>query len=197
MTVDMVFSISGKSIPRDHGYLLWRELRRLLPWLDAEAHAAIHAVRGAPAHDDMLLLTQRAKLVLRLPESRLAAAQYLTGQQLNLDGCQLQVGSARKRPLLAYATLYSHLVITGNGDETAFLGDIGAELERTGVACKFMCGKHRLLQAEQAVVGGYSLMLYDLTPDQSILLQQVGLGGHRKLGCGIFVPHKAIAAVVR
>ena len=38
-------------------------------------------------------------------------------------------------------------------------------------------------------------MLHDLKLEQSALLQQVGLGEHRKLGCGIFVPHKSIAAV--
>lgn len=195
MTVDMVFSISGSSIPRDHGLMLWRELRICLPWLDDEAHAAIHAVRGATANDDTLLLTKRANLVLRLPESRVADAQNLTGQQLNLDGCMLQIGDARKRPLLAYATLYSHLVSTGSEDEADFLTDVAAQLERINVACKFMCGKRRTLQAEQAAICGYSLMLYDLTPELSILLQQIGLGGHRKLGCGIFIPHKSIAAV--
>lgn len=195
MTVDIVFSISGIRIPRDHGFMLWRELRICLPWLDAEAHAAIHAVRGAPANDDTLLLTKRASLVLRLPESRVADAQNLTGQQLNLDGCMLQIGSARNRPLLACPTLYSHLVSTGSEDETDFLDDVAAQLERINVACKFMCGKRRALQAEQAVIFGYSLMLYDLTPELSILLQQIGLGGHRKLGCGIFIPHKSIAAV--
>jgi len=195
MIVDMVFSISGISIPRDHGFMLWRELRICLPWLDAEAHAAIHAVRGAPANDDTLLLTKRASLVLRLPESRIADAQSLTGQQLNLDGCMLQIGSARNRPLLAYPTLYSHLVSTGSEDETDFLDDVAAQLEQINLACKFMCGKRRALQAEQAVIFGYSLMLYDLTPELSILLQQIGLGGHRKLGCGIFIPHKSIAAV--
>lgn len=195
MIVDIVFSISGIRIPRDHGFMLWRELRICLPWLDAEAHAAIHAVRGAPANDDTLLLTKRASLVLRLPESRIVDAQSLTGQQLNLDGCMLQIGSARNRPLQAYPTLYSHLVSTGSENETDFLDDVAAQLERINLACKFMCGKRRALQAEQAVIFGYSLMLYDLTPELSILLQQIGLGDHRKLGCGIFIPHKSIAAV--
>ena len=195
MTVDMVFSIRGNSIPRDHGFMLWRELSICLPWLDAEAHAGIHAIHGAPANDDMLLLTKRANLVLRLPEPRLADAQSLTGRQLNLDGCMLQIGSARKRPLLAFTTLYSQLVFTGSDAEPDFLDDVAAHLEQINVACKFMCGKRRALQAEQAVIRGYSLMLYDLRADQSMLLQQLGLGGNRKLGCGIFVPHKSIAGV--
>ena len=101
--------------------MLWRELRACLPWLDAEAHAGIHSIRGAPANDDMLLLTQRTKLVLRLPATRVADAQSLHGRQLDLDGYVLQIGASRQRPLLAFATLYSQLVCTGSDDELDFL----------------------------------------------------------------------------
>ncbi len=195
MTVDMVFSIRGNSIPRDHGLVLWRELRACLPWLAAEAHAGIHTIRGAPANDDMLLLTQRTKLVLRLPQARVADAQSLHGRQLDLDGYVLQIGASRQRPLLAFATLYSQLVCTGSDDELEFHGDIAAELGQLDVACQFICGKRRALRAGQTEVRGYSLMLHDLSLEQSTFLQQVGLGEHRKLGCGIFVPHKSIAAV--
>jgi CRISPR-associated protein Cas6 len=195
MTVDLVFSVCGNSIPRDHGFLLWRELRTCLPWLDAETQVGIHTIRGAPGNDDMLLLTRRAKLVLRLPQARVADAQSLNGRQLDLDGCVLQIGGATQRPLLAFPTLYSHLVCTGSDDELAFLRDINAQLEQINVACRLLCGKRRALRTGQTEVRGYSLMLHDFKLGQSTLLQQVGLGGHRKLGCGIFVPHKSIAAV--
>ena len=195
MTVDMVFSLRGGRIPRDHGFALWRELRTCLPWLDAEAHAGIHAIRGAPANDDMLLLAQRVTLVLRLPETRVADAQSLTGRQLNLDGCVVQIGGARQRPLLAFTTLYSHLVCTGSDDEPDFLGDVAAQLAQMNVACKLICGKRRALSGEQTEIRGYSLMVHDLKLEHSTLLQEIGLGSNRKLGCGIFVPHKSIAAV--
>jgi hypothetical protein len=35
-------------------------------------------------------------------------------------------------------------------------------------------------------------MLAGLTREQSLLLQQSGLGAGRKLGCGLFIPHKDI-----
>ena len=195
MTVDMVFSIRGTRIPRDHGLMLWRELRTCLRWLDAEAHVGIHAIRGALANDDMLILGQRAALVLRLPQTRVSDAQSLTGRQLDLGGCVVQIGGARQRPLLAFATLYSHLVCTGSDDELDFLGDVAAQLAQMGVACKVICGKRRALRAEQAEIRGYGLMVHEVKLEQSTLLQQIGLGDNRRLGCGILVPHKSIAAV--
>jgi hypothetical protein len=35
-------------------------------------------------------------------------------------------------------------------------------------------------------------MLAGLTPAQSLALQRHGLGALRKLGCGVFIPHKDI-----
>jgi len=38
-------------------------------------------------------------------------------------------------------------------------------------------------------------MMVDLSFDESIALQQRGLGKHFKLGCGVFLPHKSLDAV--
>jgi len=40
-----------------------------------------------------------------------------------------------------------------------------------------------------------SLMVADLEPEQSVRLQQIGLGEGRTIGCGLFIPHKGIKAV--
>ena len=40
-----------------------------------------------------------------------------------------------------------------------------------------------------------SLMVAELQPEQSVRLQQLGLGDGRTIGCGLFLPHKGIAAV--
>jgi hypothetical protein len=44
-------------------------------------------------------------------------------------------------------------------------------------------------------VTGYSLMLDGLSPADSLRVLEAGLGRHRRLGCGLFVPHKSAAAV--
>jgi hypothetical protein len=38
-------------------------------------------------------------------------------------------------------------------------------------------------------------MIADLKTDESLALQQFGLGEGRKLGCGLFLPHRGIDAV--
>jgi hypothetical protein len=38
-------------------------------------------------------------------------------------------------------------------------------------------------------------MVAELQAEQSVRLQQMGLGDGRTFGCGLFLPHKGIAAV--
>ena len=44
-------------------------------------------------------------------------------------------------------------------------------------------------------VHGFALMLLGLKRAESVAIQESGLGSHRLLGCGLFIPHKSIAAV--
>ena len=55
-----------------------------------------------------------------------------------------------------------------------------------------MCGKETHVSIGDSVVTTRSLMIADLSSADSILLQQRGLGSHRWMGCGIFLPHKDI-----
>jgi hypothetical protein len=38
-------------------------------------------------------------------------------------------------------------------------------------------------------------MLHGLGAADSLAVQEAGLGAHRALGCGLFVPHKSVVAV--
>jgi hypothetical protein len=52
-----------------------------------------------------------------------------------------------------------------------------------------------VIDNDGAPVTGYSLMLDGLSPAASLRVLESGLGRHRRLGCGVFVPHKSSAAV--
>ena len=51
------------------------------------------------------------------------------------------------------------------------------------------------MSAGAGQVHGFALMLHGLKRAESVAIQESGLGLHRLLGCGIFIPHKSIAAV--
>jgi CRISPR-associated protein Cas6 len=104
------------------------------------------------------------------------------------------VGSAQVRELLPWGTLYAHLVAAdGAADELEFLRDVDAQLQTLGVRGRAICGRRQVLAADD--LQGFSLMVDGLSAQDSLCLLQAGLGRHRRLGCGLFVPHKSAAAV--
>lgn len=193
--VDVLYAIDGTALPQDHRFELMGEITRCLPWLKAEIGVGIHPIRAARDDDGRLLLPRRAKLVVRLPERQVTAAAALIGQKLDVGGWTLRVGAAVVRKLVPHGTLYAHFVTATTDDEQVFLAEIGARLGELKTPCKLVCGKRHVFPAGHRQVVGYSLMVHDLTREHSLLLQQVGLGGDRQLGCGIFVPHRSAAAV--
>jgi CRISPR-associated protein Cas6 len=193
--VDLVFPLAGHSLPREHAQLLQQGLQQAMPWLADEPRAGVHPIKLVSGNEPQALLSQRARLLLRLPRQRVDAASELAGGTLELDGCVVRLGVPHLRELQPYATLYASAVAAPGEDEAAFLLAMERELQALQVRAQRVCGKRarRQLQGREATT--FSLMLHGLSPLDSLRMQEHGLGPHRLLGCGIFVPHKSAAAV--
>jgi CRISPR-associated protein Cas6 len=195
--VDLSFEVEGNALPADYAWALYRAVAQVLPWLESEAGAGIHPVKGAPTDRGTLLVSRRSRLILRLPAARVQDAGRLTGCSLDIGGAPLRVGASRVRELTPFATLYARFVTTGSADEQDFLKDVAGLLEDLGTRCKFMCGRSRQARTGEGDIAGFSVMLHEVLPEESVALQQRGLGPRRMLGCGMLVPHKSIRAVRR
>ena len=202
--VDAVFAISCRSLPVDHAYALSQAIQAALPWFAEEPGAGLHLIYGAASAsgwmrpegaDAVLQLSHRTKLALRLPRRRLDDAATLLGRTLAVAGWPLRVDSIALRPLSRITTLFSRCVVLGAaaGDEAAFLAAAAGELSALGIQPgEMLCGRMTSIATPGRTLQTRSLMLAGLTLEQSVLLQQHGLGAERKLGCGLFIPHKDI-----
>jgi CRISPR-associated protein Cas6 len=122
-----------------------------------------------------------------------ADGALLVGAELQVAGRRLRVGAMQARELLPHGTLYAHLVAADDDDELVFLSAARAELDALGVPCRTICGRHQV--TEGGALHGYSLMLDGLSAAAALRVLEAGLGRHRRLGCGVFVPHRSAAAV--
>ena len=201
--VDAVFTISCRNLPVDHAYALSQAIQRALPWFADEEYAGLHLVHGAEsgngwlrpsAPQALLHLSRRTKLALRIPKRRAADAGALLNQTLDVDGHALRVDRIALRPLARITTLFSrHVVITAGDNETSFLSAATGQLGALGIRPqKMLCGLTTRIATPARTLQTCSLMLADLRIEESVLLQQHGLGLERKLGCGLFLPHKDI-----
>lgn len=194
--VDVAFALSAATLADDHASALSVAVRRILPWFDEEPEAGILPLSGLATGDKVRFVGRRSRLVLRLPLSRAASADFLAGSHLDLGGVAIEVGAGSIRPLLpARGVVYSHFVSVGASDEIEFLARCESLLAQRGLKPQLITGKSRKLRTADEVICGFSLMLHGLGVAESLAMQETGLGAHRTLGCGIFIPHKSVVAV--
>lgn len=205
--VDISYLLTGKTLPIDHAYALSVAVMEALPWFKDEPDAGVHLIHVAassngwerPEDPDsgVLHLSRRTRMTLRIPRHRVEEAEKLTGQTLNIGEVSVQVGKSSLKSLSTLPTLFSRHVVTGKDqEESEFMDEIYREFMKLGIkARKILCGKSHQLYSPEGVVYTRSVMVADLEPEQSVLLQEKGLGTHRKMGCGLFLPHKGIKPV--
>jgi CRISPR-associated protein Cas6 len=191
--IDLAFALEGDALPREHRGLLAAAVEAALPWLADAPGAGVHRLNVSAGGGPQALLSGRTRLTLRVPRERADDAMALADRELQLGASLLRVGSAHVRELLPYSALYAHLVAADDADEVAFTDVIFTELKALEVSCRAICGRHQV--AEGGAIQGFSLMLDGLNAVHSMRVLEVGLGPQRRLGCGLFVPHKSSVAV--
>ena len=195
--VDLFFHVQGKEVPVDHGYALYSAISRILEsgeenkWLHNADNVGLLPIRGHYAGQGKLVLDQHARFGLRLPVNLIPKVLRLAGKRLDVDGEALRIGVSTTSALIPAPVLYAHIVTTKNGaDESRFDAEIQRQLDALGSKGKPSRGPRRIVTIKDKKVVGYSLLVSELTAEESIRLQENGLGGRRKMGCGVFVVWK-------
>jgi CRISPR-associated protein Cas6 len=201
--VDLLFKIKCNTLPVDHAWALSEAIQAELPWFADEPLAGLHLIYGADSGngwerpqggEDLLYLSRRTRLVLRLPKHRVEDAQALSGKTLKIQDNPLEVGDGYTRNLAVTTTLYCrHLVTDTEMAEDEFMSLAVDTLKGMNIRFKkVLCGKSRSFTTPDGELPTQSLMVAGLPLDDAITLQQQGLGPHRNRGFGLFVPHKTV-----
>jgi CRISPR-associated protein Cas6 len=205
--VDLSFPLRGSHIPADHGYALFSALCRYLPWLHGADDVGVHPIQGRLSGARQLQLEPVSRLTFRLPVDRIGAVLPVAGKRLDIEGAPLLVGVPTVLPLQSKPALRSRLVtIRGFTEPEAFIEAAARHLTELGIlaapqlavrqAAQSIEGAtvrgpgmpiRRTLRIRDKTVVGFALRMTDLTAEESIRLQEAGLGGRRRFGCGLFV----------
>ncbi|MCP4187075.1 MAG: type I-MYXAN CRISPR-associated protein Cas6/Cmx6 [Gammaproteobacteria bacterium] len=204
--VDLLFSIRCKTLPVDHGHALSKSVSEKLPWLNHEPQAAIHQIHVAESSHgwqrpedkgDVLLPSKRSKLILRMPKHRFEDCRELCDQMLDIDGHTLRTDNFKTRSLSTLTTIFARYVDTHASEEDdEFIQRMLGLLQSQGIVVKkMMSGMVVRHGSDIGEILTRKLMLSGLSVDDSLRLQQQGLGGLMLMGIGVFLPHKGIDAV--
>ncbi len=198
--INLIFPISGEKIPFDHGYFLYSAISRQFPVIHDIDELSILPITGKPEFPKNLCLTPESQLCLRLSIDKVPLIYRLAGKTLNLSSHKIRLGLPESQELEPSDRLYSRLVIIRGFDEAnAFIQAVERQLESLNISSakinlKTKSGKptRRTMKIKGRTLVGFGVEISELSEYNSILLQEQGIGGKHKMGCGVFVPIKKI-----
>ena len=203
MTLELVFPVTGTALPTDHCYLLYAALSGVVPrFHKADTPLRFAPVTGVGAADGRLQVTEHSVLRVRLPDDAVRVALPLAGKKLSVGEAGVRLGVPAVRTLEPAASLYARLCTFKNADTPEkFLATARAKLAELGVAGEPQLpvhldgerageAKRRVVRVKGVAIVGYALIVAGLSAADSVTLQESGLGGRTRLGCGFFLPLK-------
>lgn len=199
--IDLVFPLKGKLLPIDNSYLIYSALSRLCPNIHSLKSIGIHPIAGRPNRYKQLKITQRSKLKIRIPLEQIPLIyQFLVEQTFKIGESQFQIGIPEYKALSPASSLYARLVIIRRSRKPEdFIEAAQRQLEKLEIIGRInlLRKNNGQLQCRQLTMRkkegtfsliGYGVEVTDLSEADSIKLQQHGIGGKRKMMCGVFVP---------
>ena len=200
--IDLTFPVMGSSLAIDHGYTLYSAISRVLgPTFHEGNSFGLFAIRGSRIGPGQISI-DKSYLRVRTPLEYIPAMLKLAGKTLDLDKHRFRLGVPRTLALIPAATLAARMVtIKGFREPEEFLKAVRRQLDQLNIAGQVVIPQstsgprqgqliRRILTVKDKKVVGFAIIISELTDEESLILQEKGLGGRRHMGCGLFLPYK-------
>jgi CRISPR-associated protein Cas6 len=205
MMLDLLFPAFGEMLPSDHAYPLFGALSTVVSaFHEREALLHFDPIGGTPDAPGRLRLTEFSRLRVRLPEDRIRLVLPLAGRRLEVAGHAVRLGVPSVMTLNPAPCLLARLVTFKHAtDPDRFLTNVREKLKELEVESEpsiplILTGpragepRRRVIRVKGKAIVGYSLLVSGLTAEGSIRLQEHGLGGRTRMGCGFFVAAQGV-----
>jgi len=203
MHLDLEFPVvSTTSISADHGYHLYAGLSRALAAVHSENGIAVHPIHGRQLGGRKLELMPWSGVRIRTPQDKVGDLIALSGQSISIGPHKIRLGVPNLHALEPATALRSRLVtIKGFQDAVTFKEAVRRQLTGMDISDQVIVTVperprkpseepqpvRRTIRIRDKEVVGFEVILEGLTAEESIAVQETGIGGRRHMGCGVFV----------
>lgn len=191
--------VVGDRLSSLHGYPLYSALKSLEPWLDECPTVLINSIAGVRLHNKQIETHCNSQLQLRVPISRASRLYALAGKRLSVGQGSIALQPPTIRPLISKKNLRSRLVTINLRDRKGsnlppdlFLAAANRQLQGIGVRGELSLAlrrgelERRVIKIKGKFITGYAVEVKGLSEEDSLKLQQFGLGGRKTMGGGWF-----------
>lgn len=194
--IELSFPVQGKNLPADHNYGLYAALVHQVPELRQQNPLSILTIPGFPNRQGEINLTQYSCFKIRVPVPKIPLVYQLAGKRISIGKHEIQIGIPEASVIRPAARLRSRIItIKGYTESDSFLSAAQQQLAQLGISGHLSVpfnweGKpsRKTIKIKKYTVVGFTTEVSNISPEDSLKLQVYGLGGKRRMGCGIFVP---------
>lgn len=188
--VEMSWGVFGDRLPADHGYRLYSALSCREPKLK-EVKFQLNTIAGIPDRQGWVKLGSESALVIRCAVENIHLFN-LDNQIVRVGDSLVQFRQGQGKTLSPKLNLRSRIVTVNSATKDAmtefdFGVSLGRQLGFLGVKAVPQLGKRQVIEIKHVMVVGFEVYFEGLFSEDSLTLQRYGLGGRRKMGCGVFV----------
>lgn len=199
--LEIQYSLRGKTLPADHGYSLYSALKKtVMNGNSLPPEVLLCSIPGAPTKDGTIYLKPDSKLRLRCPADRVQK-WYRLFQNVVLDVRGHLIRLVRPQLILPEpsSALKARLVtfklssIDDRELPAYFLESCKKALSKLEIDGQVFIDSNeqgdlarRALKIKDKFVVGYGVGIENLSEEDSLKLQALGLGGRKHFGCGWF-----------
>ncbi|MCT7966016.1 type I-MYXAN CRISPR-associated protein Cas6/Cmx6 [Laspinema sp. D1] len=191
-----VQGVGGELWPSDSNYGFYSALIHQIPELRQLDHWGLLTTPGIPEQRGKILLTERSHFRIRVPASHIPLVYQLAGQTLHIGKHEIRVGIPTISMLQAASALKARIVTIKNGMEVdSFLNAARRQMEALGVKGELSVPtdkdgtpSRKTIKIKRFTIVGFTTLVTGLSDEDSLILQEEGIGGRRHMGCGYFLP---------
>lgn len=203
--LELQYQLRGKTLPSDHGYSLYSAIKTTV--LNGESlppEVLLCSIPGTSDRNGTLFLSSRSRLRLRCPAEQVQHwYRSLQNTVLDVRGHLVRLIQPRMSLPQPSPSLRSRLVTfklkDWKSDEAPvyFLQSCQKALTDLEIDAQVHIESNftgdlalRALQVRHTNILGYGICIEDLSDEDSLKLQCLGMGGRKHFGCGWFYPAK-------
>ncbi len=183
--VEFLFSIEGSLIPRNYHYCLYSALTGLAPKFKDSPEWAIGRISNTNIFDDRTLRLTQSTIKLRCSKDLITELTMLFDCQIHLGKELIKLKLVNGTELKSQENLAAWVSIkTDNNREpdlTRFAVSLGKQLAKFDINTLPTIGRKEQLIIKKQPCAVYPVMFSDLRPNESLILQEKGLGDSRRI----------------
>lgn len=196
--VELCFPVRGKYLPADHGYALFAACVHLNPEIRQQKALSILTIPGFPDKQGKIILSEQSCLRIRVPIPQIPLVYKFAGKLIRLGIHEIQIGIPDIFTLKPANKLKSRIVvIKGYSEPESFLLAAQRQLDDLEIVANVSIPRdskgeycRKTIKVKSFTVVGFTTEVSGLNDEDSLKLQQWGIGGKRRFGCGYFSPCK-------